>query len=345
MLTNVYLEHSAQLGLTRVAIAAEKAAIVRRGASFVSGLPLGSDGRAPSDSAAAEALRIARARGAARVLSVARADTASVGALGGTSVARANEALAELALRELALREPRLAAALAADAPAVLRPSAAALAALLPSRHEVLFARRGGAAVRVVVDGAHVPDSVALLVRDALAAADDGGARAKADGASASGAGAGQRARGSSPAVGSEVAGGSERVAAVVLAVGEDKDAEAIVRALAPVRGAAAAAGRGEAHWAEEPGRRGAGPATPLPLLLATSLEGGATSVPAAALAAMAREQGWGAAALAVEDPRQAVLRALDAAAGCSPPGAVLVTGSLKLGAAARAAVREWEAA
>jgi predicted NBD/HSP70 family sugar kinase len=66
----------------------------------------------------------------------------------------------------------------------------------------------------------------------------------------------------------------------------------------------------------------------------------GAACVPPDALVALARAGGWDAVE-AVDDPVRAVSRALERAARLEPPGEVLVTGSLKLGAAVRAALRE----
>jgi dihydrofolate synthase/folylpolyglutamate synthase len=290
VLTNVHLEHVAQLGGTRVAIAREKAGIVTPGARLVLGLALGS---ARADDAALAAETEACARGAARVVSVAPVGERALAATAEhASIDASNDRLAALALRELCALEPRLnwnwrsddvAAAAGARGAATAR--AQALARLLPARLETMRARGG---VRLLLDGAHVPHSVAQVVRD-------------------------------SNSVGGLLADG--RCAAVVLGIGEDKEAEGIVRALAPLRDAAGTT-----------------------MLFATALEHGAVCAPPGALAALARADGWSRAE-ADDDPERAIGRALALAAARKPPGDVLVTGSLKLGAAARRAIDAWNAA
>ena len=136
VLTNVGLEHTRWLGPTVADIATEKLAVVRPGATLVVGAGLHPD-----------ALRLARATPAARVV-VAPADPhVPVLALGGFQ--RRNFALAVEAARAQ-LGE--------LDAEAV---RAAAASTLVPGRLE-LFARDPGGA-DVFLDGAHNPGGMAAL--------------------------------------------------------------------------------------------------------------------------------------------------------------------------------------
>ena len=136
--TNVYLEHTAVLGPTRLAIAAEKAGIVKPGTTVVAGA------LAPDDEAAELVERVARERGARCVrVEHARED----------SLERRNRRLARAILVELARAEPAFAGRLEL-------PEAAG--ATLPGRAE----RRRVGDVRVVLDGAHVPESLELVLRD-----------------------------------------------------------------------------------------------------------------------------------------------------------------------------------
>ncbi len=140
VLTNVGLEHTAVLGHTRAAIAFEKASIAKRGSVLVTGV-------APApDEAGAAVERVAAANGA-RV--VRPPDLAAFAA---ASFPERNRALAGLALDELG----RAGVARASGAPlgADLLP---ATAPRLPGRLE-RFEVEG---VPVVLDGAHVPGSVA----------------------------------------------------------------------------------------------------------------------------------------------------------------------------------------
>lgn len=146
--TNIYLEHTAVLGPTRVAIAAEKAGIVKPGTTAVVGA------LAPEDEAAALVERVARERGARSV----RVEHAPE-----DPVELRNLRLARVVLAELARAEPELAAR-AGDFrldPFRLDHGAGARVAL-PGRGE----RRALGGTRVVLDGAHVPESLELVLRD-----------------------------------------------------------------------------------------------------------------------------------------------------------------------------------
>jgi dihydrofolate synthase/folylpolyglutamate synthase len=140
--TNVYLEHTAILGSTRAAIAAEKAGIVKPGARAVVGA-LG-----PDDEAAAVVAAVARARGAA----VARVEYAP-----SASLAERNRAFARAALAELDAARPDLALRSGVPLAERLGPGGE-----LPGRAE----RRSVRGRALVLDGAHVPESLALLMRD-----------------------------------------------------------------------------------------------------------------------------------------------------------------------------------
>ena len=141
--TSIYLEHTAVLGDTRRAIAREKAGIVKPGGVVVVGA-LGS-----VDEAADEIEAVARAVGA-RSVRVTQADK--------LALEERNRRLAAAILAELAHVEPELGARLGAQPLARLGPAPAGL----PGRAE----RRRHGVTRVVLDGAHVPESLALLLRD-----------------------------------------------------------------------------------------------------------------------------------------------------------------------------------
>lgn len=142
-ITAIYLEHTAVLGDTRVAIAREKAGIVKPGSTVVVG-SLGA-----RDEAADEIEAIARRVGARCVRVVQPAER--------TLEAR-NRALAGAVLVELSAREPDLGARLGPDPLARLSPRGGHL----PGRAE----RRQVGGRTVVLDGAHVPESLALVLRD-----------------------------------------------------------------------------------------------------------------------------------------------------------------------------------
>lgn len=139
--TNVYLEHTAVLGPTRLRIAAEKAGIVKPGATVVVGA------LAPDDEAAALVEQVARERGARSV----RIEHAPE-----DPIELRNRRFAGAMLVELARAEPELAARAGGLR---LEPGNEAR---LPGRGE----RRTRGATRIVLDGAHVPESLALLLRD-----------------------------------------------------------------------------------------------------------------------------------------------------------------------------------
>ena len=195
IVTSIELEHTELLGSTRAAIAAEKAGVIKPGASLVSGLPrLARSGEVdPAWRALDERARAVGARWAPLPES---AEEATWEAL---SMSARNERLAEAALDELGRRGWR-----AADgrplAAAHLTPAARA-AARLPARFE-RFERDGR---HVVLDGAHTPRSVALVLEE-LARSEEF---------------AGRAARGEPrPAV------------TAVLGLGGDKDLEGILKAL-----------------------------------------------------------------------------------------------------------------
>lgn len=147
VITQVELEHTEVLGPTRAAIAREKAGILKRGASLVTSLP-------EHDEAGAVVAEVARSLDVPIVRVPAGAQ-----ATGAPSIGARNRALAEAVLDELGRRgrttcrgEP-LSRALLDDATAA--------SAALPGRLEVHELE----GIRVVLDGAHVPESV----RDVLA--------------------------------------------------------------------------------------------------------------------------------------------------------------------------------
>jgi dihydrofolate synthase/folylpolyglutamate synthase len=143
-ITNVYLEHTAILGDTRTAIAAEKAGIIKPGSTVVAGA-LGAD-----DAATRVVEAIARERGARFVrVEYGEAETLD----------ERNRRLAAEILLELERAAPDLAARGIRPAPLGAHDHDLAR---LPGRAE----RRTVAGVRVVLDGAHVPESLALLLRD-----------------------------------------------------------------------------------------------------------------------------------------------------------------------------------
>jgi dihydrofolate synthase/folylpolyglutamate synthase len=140
VLTNVALEHTAILGTTRAAIAREKAGIARAGRPLVSAVG------PPGDEAADEVARVAAAVGAELV---------TLPCDPGDSLAARNRAVAG---RVLDLLGGGLSAALLEGLPAA--------ETLLPGRMERLSVE----GVEVVLDGAHVPESLELLLRDLAAA-------------------------------------------------------------------------------------------------------------------------------------------------------------------------------
>jgi len=133
VLTNVDLEHTEVLGPTRAAIALEKAGIIEPGSVVVSSVGL------PEDDAARVVAREA-VRVGARLVTVNPAPE--------LSLEERNVALARAALAQLGL-------------PDALEPGAVS-EARLPGRLE----KRWAGAVPVVLDGAHVPRSLDLVLRD-----------------------------------------------------------------------------------------------------------------------------------------------------------------------------------
>ncbi len=152
VITNIDLEHTAILGSTRSAIAAEKAGIVKRGGLLVSGVG------GPSDEAGAVVEAAARAQGVA----VVRVEPPAGAFFEARNVALAGAVLEALGRRGVvAPQTGRPLARGLLDAPTVER-------ARLPGRVETLV--DGG--VPVVLDGAHVPSSAALLLRELAARRD-----------------------------------------------------------------------------------------------------------------------------------------------------------------------------
>lgn len=145
VLTNVHLEHTAILGRTRPAIAFEKAGIVKPGVLVVSGV--GERG----DEAADVVERVVRERGATLVRIPRRAGES----IESTNVRLAGAMLDELGRAGLALRDGHAASG------ALLDPQTRCNARL-PGRLEV-FAERSPP---IVLDGAHVPESVARVLAD-----------------------------------------------------------------------------------------------------------------------------------------------------------------------------------
>jgi len=144
VVTNIYLEHTNVLGDTRTAIAAEKAGIIKPGSIVVVGA-LG-----PEDEAARVIEAVADARGARSLRVELSPDE---------GLESRNLRLASEALGALQRAEPDL-----VEAHGGLRGLDADLCrrARLAGRAE----RRQRDGVRVVLDGAHVPASLELLLRD-----------------------------------------------------------------------------------------------------------------------------------------------------------------------------------
>ena len=152
VITNIDLEHTNVLGRTRAAIAGEKAGIVKPGATLVCGVQ-GEDALAPIRAAARE-------RGAALVRVATRADA---------SVEERNAALAGAVLDALGpVLGPRPGGRLAGG---WLLDRETRAAARLPGRLE----RSSVGATPVVLDGAHVPSSVDLVLRELEGDSDLGG--------------------------------------------------------------------------------------------------------------------------------------------------------------------------
>lgn len=149
-IVSIELEHTAVLGDTRPAIAVEKAGIARAGRALVVGLE-------PHDPAAVAIAEVAKARGANVVWCPPHGD-----------IDARNRRLAARLLHELATTQPTDAAHV--DWPRVQSAAARASAAVasgavatprLPGRFETW---RTTDALTVVLDGAHVPESIALVL-------------------------------------------------------------------------------------------------------------------------------------------------------------------------------------
>lgn len=153
VLTNVDLEHTAILGTTRAAIAAEKAGILKPGVPVVSGVPAG-------DEAGDVVLARARELGVSTGLA---AEVRIEAPRPGDSLLARNQRLARAALDLLGARGIAGAGGVAVHGG--LLTEELALAAALPGRMEL----RSAGGVPVLFDGAHVPSSLALVVAEALA--------------------------------------------------------------------------------------------------------------------------------------------------------------------------------
>ncbi len=140
-ITSIYLEHTAILGRTRGAIAAEKAGIIEPG-SVVVVAALG-----PDDEATAVIESVAAERGARSVRVVLA---------GSESLEERNLRLAGVILDEFGRLLPQR--GVSADC----LDARARAEARLPGRGE----RRSVGKTRVVLDGAHVPESLELVLRD-----------------------------------------------------------------------------------------------------------------------------------------------------------------------------------
>jgi len=148
VITNIDLEHTAVLGNTRAAIAREKAGILKRGSTLVTGVRESSSDSVPEDDAAGVIRETADSLGV-RVLRPA--------SLASTMLDR-NVDLARLALDELGRRGVRT-----RDGKTFSRDlldARAISSARLPARSEKLWS----GTTRVVLDGAHVASSVKMVL-------------------------------------------------------------------------------------------------------------------------------------------------------------------------------------
>ena len=146
-ITNVDIEHAEVLGRTRRAIAAEKAGILHRSALLVHSVG------SPDDEAATVVEEVARALGAPAVAVSLAADA---------PIAERNAALAGALLEAAGRRIPEARGRDGRAAGAWLLSDAVRRSAALPGRAELRWA--GG--VPVLLDGAHVPSSLSLLLRE-----------------------------------------------------------------------------------------------------------------------------------------------------------------------------------
>ncbi len=153
VITGIELEHTAVLGATRAAIASEKAGILRAGATFVCGEPA-SAGRPTADDAHAVLLGRARELG----LAVVTPPSGSAATPSAQNLALARAALDALGARGRRGKDGTQLAGTLLD-------EAAIAGARLPGRME-RFELEG---VPIVLDGAHVPRSVELVLRELAA--------------------------------------------------------------------------------------------------------------------------------------------------------------------------------
>jgi len=148
VITNIELEHMAVLGDTHTAIATEKAGIVKRGATLVTGVPSGSEAdRAIAARAAELGVPV---RHPLEDMGRSEPDTVA-----GRNLCVARAVLAELGQRGVAAQDGTRLGAQHLDA-------RTAAAAGLPGRQERFSVRE----VAVVLDGAHTPASVAAVLAD-----------------------------------------------------------------------------------------------------------------------------------------------------------------------------------
>ncbi|HUR27073.1 MAG TPA: bifunctional folylpolyglutamate synthase/dihydrofolate synthase [Planctomycetota bacterium] len=159
VITNIELEHQAVLGPTRAAIAAEKAGILKRGCTAITGVPREDEAGRVIDARALEL--------GVRVLRPLE------GTWSTASIAQRNLALAGAVLDELGRRGVHASDGRAIDA-SRLTPAVAAGAAL-PGRLE-WFCQDG---IPVALDGGHVPASVRDALRDLAARQDARGGPGK----------------------------------------------------------------------------------------------------------------------------------------------------------------------
>ncbi len=148
VITNIDLEHTKVLGPTRLAIAREKAGILKRGSTLVTGVR---PGEAPAGDDPAPLIDAAAAQLGVRVLRPAPFAARMV-------VLERNAVLARLVLDELGRRG--LVARGGGRVSGALLDAATVQAARLPARAE----KRRVARTPVVIDAAHVASSVSLLL-------------------------------------------------------------------------------------------------------------------------------------------------------------------------------------
>ncbi len=146
VVTSIALEHTAVLGTTRAAIASEKGGILKPGAAFVCGVPVD-----PSDGPEEDAGEVLLRR--AGELGMVIREVAPHATIAATNLALAGAVLTQLGERGHRGRDGAL---LGPD----LLDAVAQEGARLPGRLE----RRTSGGIPVVLDGAHVPESLTRLV-------------------------------------------------------------------------------------------------------------------------------------------------------------------------------------